>query len=323
MKKLIVFLLVAVMTLGSMPLAACSTTDYTVGIIQLVPHPALDDATNGFRDALGEEMEKAGKTVKFDYQNASNETSACTTIVGNFKAKKYDLIMANATAALQAAANAVTDIPILGTSVTEYGVALGIDNFNGTVGGNVSGTSDLGDLDSQAQMILDLVPSAKKVALLYCSAEPNSKYQVLKVAEYLSANGVESKEYPFADTNDLSAVATGAADYGDAIYVPTDNTVAANTETIDAVCRPKKKPIIAGEEGICGGCGIATLSISYYQLGVKTGKMAAEILLRGADISKMPVQYDDSAMYKYNAEICEALGITVPENYVKIEKKAE
>ena len=118
-------------------------------------------------------------------------------------------------------------------------------------------------------------------------------------------------------------MATGAADYGDAIYVPTDNTVAANTETIDAVCRPKKKPIIAGEEGICGGCGIATLSISYYQLGVKTGKMAAEILLRGADISKMPVQYDDSAMYKYNAEICEALGITVPENYVKIEKKAE
>lgn len=261
MKKLIVFLLVAVMTLGSMPLAACSTTDYTVGIIQLVPHPALDDATNGFRDALGEEMEKAGKTVKFDYQNASNETSACTTIVGNFKAKKYDLIMANATAALQAAANAVTDIPILGTSVTEYGVALGIDNFNGTVGGNVSGTSDLGDLDKQAQMILDLVPSAKKVALLYCSAEPNSKYQVLKVAEYLSAKGVESKEYPFADTNDISAVATGAADYGDAIYVPTDNTVAANTETIDAVCRPKKKPIIAGEEGICGGCGIATLSI--------------------------------------------------------------
>lgn len=323
MKKLIVFLLALTLAFGTMPLAACSTTDYTVGIVQLAPHPALDAATEGFKEALAEEMEKAGKTIKFDYQNAGNESATCTTIVNNFVAKKYDLIMANATAALQAAANATTTIPVLGTSVTEYGVALAIKDFNGTVGGNVSGTSDLGDLDKQAQMILDLVPGVKKVALLYCNAEPNSLFQINKVAEYLGGKGVETQQFGFTDTNDLNAIVTGAANYGDAIYVPTDNTVAANTAAIDAVCRPLGKPIIAGEEGICSGCGIATLSISYASLGRKTGKMAAEILLRGADISAMAIAYDEDATYKYNAEICETLGITVPETYVKIEKKAE
>ncbi len=324
MKKLLVVLLALTLALGAMPLAACSgSADYTVGIVQLVTHDALDAATAGFKDALTEEMNKAGKTVKFDEQNAGNESATCSTIANNFVAKNYDLIMANATPALQAAVNATSAIPILGTSVTEYGVALGLKDFDGTTGMNVSGTSDLGDLDSQAQMILDLVPGVKKVALLYCSAEPNSKYQVEKVAEYLSGKGVESREYAFGETNDLSSVVNGAADYGDAIYVPTDNTVAANKETIDAVCRPLGKPIVAGEEGICGGCGIATLSISYYNIGRKTGEMAAEILLRGGDISKMPIEYDTAATYKYNAEICEALGITVPANYVKIEKKAE
>ncbi len=324
MKKLSVFLLVLTLALGIMPFTACAkATDYTVGIIQLTPHAALDAATKGFKDALTEEMEKAGKTVKFDYQNAGNEATTCTTIVNNFVAKKYDLIMANATPALQAAANATPNIPVLGTSVTEYGVALSIKDFTGTVGGNVSGTSDLADLESQAQMIIDLVPGVKKVALLYCSAEPNSKYQVEKVAAYLAAKGIESKDFTFTATDDLNAITAGAADYGDAVYVPTDNTVASNTETIDAVVRPKKKPIIAGEEGICKGCGIATLSISYYGIGRKTGEMAAEILLRGGDISKMPIAYDDTAVYKYNAEICEELGIKVPENYVKIEKKAE
>lgn len=318
MKRLLVMLMVLVMTFGTFPLYACNSTDYTVGIVQLVTHDALDAATNGFKDALTEEMNKAGKTVKFDYQNAGNEPATCATIVNNFVAKKYDLIMANATSALQAAVNATATIPILGTSVTEYGVALGIENFTGTTGMNVSGTSDLGDLAKQAQMIVDLVPSAKKVALLYCSAESNSKYQVEKIAEYLTAKGIESKEFAFSETNDLRSIVTGAAEYGDALYVPTDNTVASNAETIDSVCRPLGKPIITGEEGICKGCGIATLSISYYNIGKKTGEMAAEILLRGGDITTMAIAYDEEPVYKYNAEICEALGITVPENYVKI-----
>lgn len=282
----------------------------------------MDQATQGFKDALTEEMTKAGKTVKFDFQDANNESTTCSTIANNFVAKKYDLIMANATAALQAAANSTTTIPVLGTSVTEYGVALGLKDFSGTVGGNISGTSDLADLEKQAQMIIDLVPSAKKVGLLYCSAEPNSDYQVNKVKEYLetSGKGITCEKFSFTDSNDIASVLNGAVSKSDVIYVPTDNTVANNTSIVDSICRPAGIPVIAGEEGICSGCGIATLSISYYGIGQKTGKMAAEILLDGADISTMAVAYDEGAVYKYNEEICTALGIDVPDNYVKIVK---
>lgn len=322
MKKFIAVLLSALLTLGCFALTGCNSADYTVGIIQLVAHPALDQATQGFKDALTEEMTKAGKTVKFDFQDANNESTTCSTIANNFVAKKYDLIMANATAALQAAANSTTTIPVLGTSVTEYGVALGLKDFSGTVGGNISGTSDLADLEKQAQMIIDLVPSAKKVGLLYCSAEPNSDYQVNKVKEYLEASGkgITCEKFSFTDSNDIASVLNGAVSKSDVIYVPTDNTVANNTSIVDSICRPAGIPVIAGEEGICSGCGIATLSISYYGIGQKTGKMAAEILLDGADISTMAVAYDEGAVYKYNEEICTALGIDVPDNYVKIVK---
>lgn len=321
MKKIIAIVLSVFMFCGCMSLTACgNNTDFTVGIVQLVKHDALDAATQGFKDALTVELEKEGKTVTFDYQEANNESTVCTTIVNGFVSKNYDLIMANATSALQAAANATETIPILGTSVTEYGVALGISNFNGTVGGNISGTSDLADLEKQANMITELVPDVSKVGLVYCSAEPNSKYQVDKIAEYLTAKGVASAPYVFTDSNDIATVLNGAISTCDVIYVPTDNTVASNTEAIDSICRPAGIPVITGEEGICSGCGIATLSISYYGIGEKTGKMAADILLGRADISTMAIAYDEGAVYKYNEEICTALGITVPEKYVKIEK---
>ena len=225
--------------------------------------------------------------------------------------------MANATPALQSAAAATGDIPILGTSVTEYGVALNIADFNGTVGGNISGTSDLAPLDKQAAMITEWIPDAKMVGLLYCSAEANSLYQVNEVAKYLKEAGVESKMYPFADSNDLAAVCQSAVDECDAIYVPTDNTVADNTGIIDNICRPAKIPVIAGEEGICSGCGIATLSISYYDLGYTTGLMAAKILKGEADISTLPIEYTNVTP-KYNAEICEALGIAPVTGYEAI-----
>ena len=295
--------------------AAADGKSYTIGICQLVEHAALDAATQGFEDALTEQF---GDNVKFDFQNAQNDSATCATIANGFVSASVDLIMANATPALQAAQAATNSIPILGTSVTEYGVALGLTDFDGTVGGNVSGTSDLAPLDQQAEMITEWLPDAKKVGLLYCSAEANSQYQVDEVQKYLEAAGVTATQYSFSDSNDLASVCQKAADENDAVYVPTDNTCAANTGIIDGICRPAKKPVFAGEEGICSGCGVATLSISYYDLGYTTGEMAAKILTGEADISEMPIEYTDVTK-KYNKTICEDLGLTVPEGYEAIE----
>ena len=295
--------------------SAASDETYTIGICQLVEHVALDAATQGFQDAL---TDKLGDKVQFDLQNAQNDTNTCSTIINGFVSSGVDLIMANATPALQAAAAGTDTIPILGTSVTEYGVALSIENFDGTVGGNISGTSDLAPLDEQAAMVKEWFPDAKTVGLLYCSAEANSQYQVDVVSAALADLGYTCNLYAFSDSNDLSAVCTTAVAECDVIYVPTDNTVAANTGIIDNICRPAKIPVIAGEEGICAGCGVATLSISYYDLGYTTGEMAAQILTGEADISEMPIEYT-SVTPKYNATICDELGLTVPDGYVAIE----
>ena len=317
MRKIIAFVLAAMMLLS---LTACggekkADDTYVVGICQLVQHEALDAATEGFMQALKDEF---GDKVTFDVQNASGEVNNCTSITNKFVSEDVDLIMANATPALQAAVNSTLDIPILGTSVTEYGVALQIENFNGTVGGNVSGTSDLAPLDQQAAMLQEWFPDAKNVGLLYCSAEANSKYQVEVVKKELETKGYTCTEYSFSDSNDIQAVAQKAAAASDVIYVPTDNTVASGTGIIDGICQAAGVPIIAGEEGICSGCGVATLSISYYDLGVATGKMAAKILKGEADISTMPIDYAATSTPKYNATICEALGLTAPEGYTAI-----
>ncbi len=295
--------------------APAEGAEYVVGICQLVQHDALDAATQGFMDALKEEL---GDQVTFDEQNASGDPATCSTIINQFVSNDVDLILANATPALQAATAGTDTIPILGTSVTEYGVALDIDNFNGTVGGNVSGTSDLAPLDEQAAMLKELFPDAKNVGLLYCSAEANSQYQVDTVQSELEKLGYTCKQYPFSDTNDLSAVTTNAADENDVMYVPTDNTAASNAEIINNICEPAKVPVIAGEEGICAGCGVATLSISYYDLGVATGKMAAKILTGESNISEMPIEYAPQFVKKYNKALCDSLEITIPEDYVAI-----
>lgn len=295
-------------------LTSCSgkKDKYTVGICQLVKHDALDAATQGFKEAL---IEKLGEDkVVFDEQNASNDSAMCSTIVNSFVSKKVDLILANATPALQAAYNATQTIPILGTSVTEYGVALGLKDFSGTVGGNVSGTSDLAPLDKQADMICELFPDAKKVGLLFCSAEPNSEYQVKVIEDNLKKKNITCTRYSFSDSNDIASVTTTAASSSDVIYVPTDNTAASCASTIGNIVRSAKVPVIAGEKGLCEGCGVATLSISYRDLGYKTGEMAAKILTGEAKISDMPIEYADAAKL-YNPEICEELGITPPEGY--------
>ena len=289
---------------------------YTVGICQLVQHPALDAATQGFKDALTEAL---GDAVSFNEQNASGESVNCATIVNGLVASQVDLILANATAPLQAAASATADIPVLGTAVTDYASALEIDNWTGTVGGNISGTSNLAPLDQQAAMLRELFPDAKTVGLLYCSAESNSKYQVDMIRGYLEQAGLTCEEYAFTDTNDVASVTQKACDSSDVIYIPTDNTAASNTEAIANVVLPAGVPVIAGEEGICSGCGVATLSISYYDLGYATGKMAVKILTGEADISTMPVEYAPQVTKKYNAANCETLGVTVPDDYAAIE----
>lgn len=316
MKK-IVALTLAVLMLVS--LAACGGSGsgkYTVGICQLVQHPALDAATQGFQDALTKALGE--DKVAFDVQNASGEPTNCTTIVNKFVSSKVDLIMANATPALQAAVQATKDIPVLGTSVTDYASALEIEGWTGTVGGNVSGTSDLAPLDGQAAMIKELFPDAKTVGILYCSSEANSQYQVDVITGYLTEMGFTVTPYSFTDTNDVASVAQAAC-ASDVIYIPTDNTAASNTESIANVVLPAKVPVVAGEAGICGGCGVATLSISYYDLGYATGEMAAKVLKGEAKISEMPVQYAPEFTKQYNAANCEALGITVPADYTPME----
>lgn len=288
---------------------------YVVGICQLVQHDALDAATKGFKDALTEQL---GDKVTFDEQNASGDIATCATICSSFAANKVDLILANATAALQSAAAATETIPVLGTSITEYGEALGLEGFDGVVGGNISGTSDLAPLDAQAAMISELFPDAKVVGILYCSNEPNSVYQCKVVKACLEDAGLTVKVFTFADSNDVSSVTATACGECDVLYVPTDNTAASCAEAINNVAEPARVPILAGEENICKGCGVATLSIDYYELGRTTGMMAAKILKGEADISEMPIEYYQGPVKKYNAELCETLGITPPADYVAI-----
>ena len=327
-RKILAVSLTAAMTLA---LAACggSSSDkessskdssdkvYKIGICQQLEHAALDEATKGFEEAC---EEKFGKDkVKFDLQNGQGEQANCATIVNNFVADNDDLILANATTALQCAAAATSTIPILGTSVTDYATALDISDWTGTTGMNISGTSDLAPIDEQEAMLKELIPDAKTVGLLYCSAEPNSAYQAKLFAEALEKDGIAYKEYTAADSNEIQSVVTNAVSECDALYIPTDNTAASNTGIIDNTATAAKTPIIAGEEGICNGCGVATLSISYYDLGYATGEMAYEILAEGADITTMDVRYAPNVTKKYNAKICEELGITVPDDYVAIQ----
>jgi putative ABC transport system substrate-binding protein len=296
--------------------AASGDQKFTVGICQLVQHVALDAATKGFEDSLKAEF---GDNITFDLQNAAGDSATCTTICNNFVSEGVDLILANATPALQAAASTTNSIPILGTSITDYGTAMNIDNFSGTVGGNISGTSDLAPLDQQAAMISELFPNAKKVGILYCSAEANSVYQSDVVKKNLEDAGLTVTVYTFADSNDVASVTQTACGENDVLYIPTDNTAASCTEAINNVAQPAGIPIVCGEEGICKGCGVATLSIDYYELGKTTGAMAAKILKGEADISTMPVEYYQNPVKEYNPDIAKALNITIPDGYKAID----
>lgn len=316
MKKTLALILALCMIFA---LAACGTGSapktFTVGICQFVQHPALDAATQGFKDAL---TEKLGDKVSFVEQNASGDVPTCAVICGQFVTDEVDLIMANATPALLAAQSATNTIPVLGTSVTDYASALGIDDWNGKTGSNISGTSDRVPEAEQAKILGELFPEAKTVGLLFCSAEPNSRVQADAITPVLEGMGCTVKEFVFADSNDVAQVAATACDESDVLYIPTDNTAASNSELISNVALNAKTPIIAGEEGLCKGCGVATLSISYYDLGKVTGEMAAEILQGGKKPGEMEIRYAPFTK-KFDADICAALGITVPDDYVAID----
>ena len=295
--------------------AKAEEESYTVGVCQLVQHPALDAATEGFQAAL---KDKLGDKVKVDVQNASGDSPTCSVIVNQFVSDQVDLIMANATPALLAAQSATGDIPILGTSITDYASALGIEDWNGATGINISGTSDLAPLDGQAAMIKELFPDAEHVGVLYCSAEPNSKYQADTIDQILADLGYTVTEYTFADSNDVASVTATAVGENDVLYIPTDNTAASCTEAINNVALPAGVPIVCGEENLCKGCGLATLSINYYDLGYATGEMAYEVLANGADVATMQIQFAPKFTKEFNAANAEALGISVPSDYVAI-----
>lgn len=296
---------------------APSGGSYTIGICQLVQHEALDAATEGFKDALNELCGEGN--VTFDEQNAQAEHNMCATIINQFVSDNVDLILANATDPLTTAATATADIPIIGTSVTDYATALQIDDWTGATGINVSGTSDLAPIEEQEAMLKEILPEAKTVGILYCSAEPNSKYQAEVFEAALDKDGIAYKEYTAADSNEIQSVVTSAVSEVDAIYIPTDNTMASSTEIIRNICVPAKIPVIAGEQGICAGCGVATLSISYYDIGYKAGEMAYDVLAKGADISTMNIEFAPEVTKMYNKDICEELGIAIPDGYKAIE----
>lgn len=318
MKKLIAIILAALMLCS---FAACGTTTnntvYTIGICQYSEHESLALATKGFMDALVEEF--GTENVIFDIQNAFDHPEICTDLINRFVSRNVNLIMANATPALQEAARATVDIPIVGTSVTDYATALEIENFDGIVGKNITGTSDMVSPQEQAKVILEFVPDAKKVAMLCCTSEENSIYQVNALKKELEAKGVTCVEVNFTDTNDIADAVRQAIKDCDALYIPTDNKAASAAEVIDGICRPAGVPVFAADEGTYSACGIATLSASYYHLGYRTGEMAIEILKGKADISTMPIVHAEELALKYNKELCDELGITVPEAYLKTE----
>lgn len=315
--KKIAAVVMAITMVGSM--TSCSSKKsadtYTIGICQLVQHEALDAATKGFKDAL---TKKLGDKVKFDEQNASGEKTNCTTIISQFVSSNVDLIMANATDSLIAAVSATEDIPIVGTSITDYATALDIDNWTGTTGINATGTADLAPLKEQAAMVKELCPDKKNVGILYCSNEPNSKYQADIMKSELENLGYTCKTFTFVDTNDVTSITQAAVDASDVLYIPTDNTAASNTEAINNITEPAKIPVIAAEEGICKGCGVATLSISYYDIGYRAGEMAYKILENGEKPEEMPIEYSTDLTKKYVAKRAEALKLTIPDDYEQI-----
>jgi len=307
MKKLLSLILALTLSISTcLILSACGEkTDFTVGVCQLMAHESLDKATQGFEDALKAEMAKAGKTVTITVQIPS-DANYSSTVINTFTAKKVDLIMANATPSLVAAAEATSTIPILGTSVTDY-----LDTFGGNIPANVSGTSDAVPFDEQAQMMIDTLglKAGDLVGVIYCANESNSLIQYNAVKALFEDAGITVKAYTFSDAaTELQALVNSAVSECVAIYVPSDNTVADNDSVVGTICEQNKIPVFTSYGGsIC----YASLAIDYYQLGYETGLMAAQVLLGTKAISDIEIMTLTPSVV-YNKELCALLGIEVP-----------
>ena len=301
--------------------AASSGSDgvYNIGICQQMQHVSLDEATQGFEDALTELLGE--ENVKFDYQNAGGEQANCTSIVSKFVTDNVDLIMANATTAVQCAKEATTEIPVVGTSVTDY-VSTGIVDSAENPGSNVTGYSDLSDANNHVELIQQLLPEAQTVAILYSTGEENSRIQAESAAAAFEAAGLTAESYTANDSNDISSVVTEACTQADVIYVPTDNLMAANMELVKNVALNQKVPVVSCFTADENDGALLSISISYYTMGYLAGEMAYEILVNGADPASMPigVMSVEDMDITINQSVADELGITIPESmqqYVK------
>lgn len=343
MKKAVAFLLAGVMALST---AACSSTaaaggassaagsstaasqaasadagqkKFKIGIVQLVEHPALDAAYKGFVDGLKSAGLVDGQNITLDYENAQGEQANCQTIASKLVNDKSDLILAIATPAAQAVANTTKDIPILVTAVTDPANAKLVAS-NTAPGGNVSGTSDLTPVDEQIKLLKQLIPNAKKVGLLYCSSEANSKFQIEIAKKSAASLGLETVEATVSNSNEIQQVTQSLVGKVDAIYAPTDNMIAAGMATVSMVAQQAKLPVIVGESGMVTKGGLATYGINYYDLGLLTAKQAVKILKDGAKPANMPIEYSKNCTLTLNKDVAAKIGVTIPK---ELQEKAE
>lgn len=297
---------------GSQAASAAAEKKFKIGIVQLVEHPALDAAYKGFVDGLAKAGYVDGQNITLDYQNAQGEQANCQTIATKLVDDKSDLILAIATPAAQAVANTTKDIPILVTAVTDPADAKLVAS-NKKPGGNVSGTSDLTPVDEQMKLLKQLLPNAKKVAMLYCSSETNSKFQVDIAKKSAAALGLETVDATVSNSNEIQQVVQSLVGKVNAIYAPTDNMIAAGMATVSMVAQPAKLPIIVGESGMVKNGGVATYGINYYDLGLLTAKQAVKILKDGAKPADMPIEYSTNCDLTINKDVAAKIGLTIPQ----------
>ena len=285
-----------------------SGDEYKIGILQLTQHPALDKSNEGFIAALDD----AGISYTVDQQNASGDQPTCQTIAEKLVNDGNDLIYAIATPAAQAVAGMTKDIPVVISAVTDPAES-GLVADNAAPGGNVTGASDLTPVADQISLLKQLIPDAKTVGVLYCSAESNSAIQAQMAKEACEANGLEAVDFTVSSTNEIQTVVESMVGKVDAIYAPTDNTIANGMATVAMIANDNGLPVICGESGMVESGGLATYGIDYYQLGYMAGEMAVDILVNGTNPGDIPVGYlsADKCEFAVNEETAAKLGIDV------------